>query len=174
MVIDPTRFPLIPIRVYSQLTELVLLGSNHGFSSIRMTGGSAAPVSGAGMIKEGVDADAGSSGLVGGGVAGAGVAEGTEDAALVCPRGACHPGIVNSIPCRIFAGSEILFAVAISPTVTWYFFAIAPSVSPERTTCLTSEAEERAAGGGFGEPVLSMGSTTLEFVETDFAGMINF
>ena len=32
--------------------------------------------------------------------------------------GACHPGITSSMPGRILAGSEILFAVAISPILT--------------------------------------------------------
>ena len=62
--------------------------------------------------------------------------------------GACQPGMINSIPGRIFAGSEMLFAVAISPTFTWYLRAIAPSVSPARTTCLTDSPEVRAAGAG--------------------------
>lgn len=96
-------------------------------SSTRMTGGGSAvagfdsvpvPLSGAGITSDG-----GASGVVGAGEAAAGVvlsAAGGRDVPFFAdfPDGACQPGMINSVPGRIFAGSEILFAVAISPTFT--------------------------------------------------------
>src|SRR5581483_4868406 len=93
-------------------------------SSTLMTGGSSA---------EGLSPVSRSS-LAGGGVAeGAGAAAGL--AAVLLP--AEDVGMTNCWPARIFPGSEILLAVASSPTVTPYFLAMAASFSPGLTVCVT-------------------------------------
>ena len=75
--------------------------------------------SGAGITRDGaavagVDVDAGSSGAAF--VVAAGGRAVLDLAALFV--GACQPGITSSIPGRLLAGSELLLAVAISPTFT--------------------------------------------------------
>jgi hypothetical protein len=84
------------------------LGAGAGLSSIRITGTGGGA---AGAGSEGSDSNV--EGALGGGALSAPL---VDFVALpdVAP-GACHPGMVNSMPGRIFAGSEMLFATASSP-----------------------------------------------------------
>ena len=87
-----------------------------------MTGGSevggvAVVSSGAAKMGELGETVALGSGAVSGVVA-AGVVDRGAAAFADFEPGACQPGITSSMPGRILAGSEILFAVAISPILT--------------------------------------------------------
>src|SRR5688500_15720840 len=92
--------------------------------------------------------------------------------------GAFQPGMSSCMPGRILAGSEMLLATARSPCRTPYRRAMAPSVSPDFTTCFTASGPAWLAAGVSGDSAAltepARGRDALAVPTFDFAGMISF